>query len=90
MLKGASCFIRREPKPVWMVEVCIREHQPEGVGVNPHLLEIFNRFWELGYESWAVLDDPRKVTSAEISEIVATGVDTLATHNFLFAGCGLV
>ena len=85
MLKGSSSFLSREPKPVWMVEVCIGEHQPAGIDVNPHLEEIFDLFWKQGYESWSVQENPRKISADEISKIASTGKDMLSTHNFIFA-----
>jgi len=85
MLKGASCFITRDPKPVWLVEVCVNEHQPDGVKTNPDLLAVLETYWTAGYEAWTVNYNPRRVGREEICDIAASGIDTLGTHNFVFA-----
>lgn len=84
MLKGASCFINREPKPIWLIEICISEHQPKGVNINPNLLSTFQLFWSRGYEAWTADKQCRAIQPDEIEEIVESGIDSLQTHNFLF------
>jgi FkbM family methyltransferase len=84
MLEGAACFLNQEPKPIWMIEICIEEHQPQGTMINPNLLSTFNIFWEAGYEAWTADKQFRIVTCDEISNIVCTGIDTINEHNFLF------
>lgn len=84
LLEGASCMLAMEPKPVWMVEICITEHQPEGVGVNPDLLSTFEIFWDAGYEAWTADRKCRMVTADEIGNISRSGVDSIHMHNFLF------
>ncbi len=90
MLKGATGVLDMEPKPIWMVEISISEHQPEGIGVNSNLLSTFQVFWNRGYEAWTADKDCRSVLSGEIEEIVKSGVDTLHTHNFLFVEKGVI
>jgi FkbM family methyltransferase len=84
MLEGASLSMSAEPKPIWMVEVSIQEHQPIGISLNPHLLATFQLFWSKGYESWTAANEIRIVQPREIEQIVMTGEDSLFTHNFLF------
>jgi FkbM family methyltransferase len=84
LLEGANELLSRKPKPIWMVEISIGEHQPEGLGVNPHFLSTFERFWEKGYESWTADGNVRAVTPSEIATIANGGRDSLQTHNFLF------
>ena len=84
VLEGADKFLSRQPKPLWMVEISISEHQPKGTKINPNLSSIFQIFWNNGYEAWAVGEKVRSVGAEEIKAVVETGEDTLFTHNFLF------
>ena len=84
MLEGARSFITREPKPVWMNEISIEEHQPRGITINPDLRSTFDLFWDEGYEAWTADRECREVLPMEIDKIVESGIDTLGTHNFLF------
>jgi len=84
MLQGASSFICRDPKPIWMIEICISEHQPKGASLNLNLVATFQIFWNRDYESWTADKQCRFVSPDEIESIVKSGKDTLHTHNFLF------
>jgi len=84
MLEGAIKHLGMKPKPVWMIEICISEHQPQGTKINPHLLSTFQTFWKEGYEARTANQDFAIVTEEEISKIIESGNDTLHTHNFLF------
>lgn len=84
MLEGANCLLTANPKPVWMVEICVAEHQPKGVELNPELLSTFERFWNRGYEAWTADRQCRFVSAEEVRDVVASGKDTFLTHNFLF------
>jgi FkbM family methyltransferase len=84
MLEGASSLLAQHPKPVWMVEISVTEHQPKDTVINPHLLSTFQVFWERGYEAWTADRRLRLVALAEVERIARTGVNTLGTHNFLF------
>ena len=88
MLDGASSIIEMEPKPIWMIEISISEHQPKGVSINPNLLSTFQLFWDEGYEAWTADKNCRGIDSDEIREIAKSGIDTLHTRNFLFAERG--
>jgi len=84
MLEGASLIMDMRPKPIWMTEIAISEHQPKGVSINPHLSSTFQIFWNHGYESWTADKHCRIIHPDEFEQIVKTGTDTLRTHNFLF------
>jgi FkbM family methyltransferase len=85
MLRGATRMLARQPKPTWLVEIAVDEHQPQGVTINPNLLETFDTFWRAGYKAWTAQAEPRAVEREEVVAIAKTGRDTLGTHNFLFA-----
>ncbi len=90
LIKGASQFLARDPKPVWMIEVCVTEHQPNGVAVNPLLLWTFDQMWAAGYDAFAIGPGIKKVFRAELEKIQQTGVDSIGSHNFLFFEPGAV
>jgi FkbM family methyltransferase len=84
MLRGASSYLEREPKPFWMVEISITEHQPRGVHLNPHLMETFQCFWHQGYRSYSIGAQLHPVQESDIETIVAKKVNHLGGHSFLF------
>ena len=84
MLEGASYFLCAKPKPIWMVEISISEHQPRGVNINPILYDTFKMFWDRDYETFTANTQCRQVYPEEIENILRTGENTLLTHNFLF------
>jgi FkbM family methyltransferase len=88
MLEGAGRFLHLQPKPIWMLEISITEHQPKGTNLNPHLLSTFQVFWESGYEAWTADKHLRLVSLDEVKSICKGGRDTLLTHNFLFIEAG--
>jgi FkbM family methyltransferase len=85
MLEGAQSILKLHPKPFWMMEVCIKHHQPKGTSINPHLLETFKMFWENGYSAWTADDRKNLVTEDDINKIIKTEIDHLDAHNFFFA-----
>lgn len=84
MLQGASDLLIQNPKPIWMVEVSITEHQPNGIAVNQNLMSTFQIFQENGYEAWTADIISRKISLSEIKSIIDSGLDTINTHNFFF------
>ncbi len=84
MLEGASTLLCAKPKHIWMVEISISEHQPNGININPNLLATFQLFWDKGYEAWTADNQGRQIFPEEIESIIKNTTDTLLTHNFLF------
>ena len=84
MLDGASFAIDMDPKPIWLIEISVSEHQPKGIKINPNLLSTFQLFWDRDYESWTADEKFREIKSDEIEKIIKSEEDTLHTHNFLF------
>jgi len=83
MLEGAKNFLSLQPKPVWMVEITVSEHQPLGK-INPNLYSTFDIFWQAGYESWTVGPQIRLLGNEEIKALAQGGKDLLPSHNFIF------
>ncbi len=88
VLNGATSLLRAVCKPVWMVEICIDEHFPGGVKVNPNLRATFELFEQAGYSAWTVGKTLIPFDYDQARSIASTGVNTLSTHNFVFAEPG--
>lgn len=84
MLEGASDLLNLEPKPIWLMEISITEHQPKDLSINPNLSSTFQVFWDYGYEAWTADKQCRLICPDEIQNIIQSGKDTVLTHNFLF------
>ena len=84
MLEGATKLLEMNPKPIWLIEISVEEHQPKGTKINPSILKTFEKFWDRGYESITADNLRRKISKEEILKIIETQVDSLGTHNFLF------
>ena len=84
MLDAAALSLSWNPRPIWMLEIQISEHQPKGVSINPNLLATFQIFWERGYEAWTADKRLQLVQPDEVESTVESGKDRLLTHNFLF------
>ena len=88
VLRGAEGFLERTPRPFWIMEISTTEHQPDGVVLNPHLLETFSAFWRRGYRSWVVGQHLRPVSSSDVSAVLENRPASLGGHNFLFVAAG--
>jgi hypothetical protein len=84
MLRGATMLLNSSPKPLWMIEISVSEHQPAGVPINPNLVATFELFNNHGYRAYTADAARRPVVMEEVREIAATRHDTLGVHNFIF------
>jgi FkbM family methyltransferase len=84
VLEGARGLLNATPKPLWMVEIAVQEHQPAGRRVNPSLRDTFQLFWESGYDAFTADHHLRKISPHEVERAAQTGVSPFPTHNFLF------
>ncbi len=83
MLEGAVKMLHNNPKPVWLVEIVTKQHQPSGVEMNPNFMSTFQLFLKNGYQAFCVDQDMRPIKMEEI-ELVSKGLQELDTYNFLF------
>ncbi len=83
VLRGALRQFTRKPSPVWFIEVCIDEHQPNGVRINPNLIETFGMFWRHGYRAEKAGSESGAVSEADV-RAWAAGNQLPKTHNFIF------
>jgi FkbM family methyltransferase len=85
LLRGAGLMLASPNPPIWFVEITFADHQPSGVAINPHLLEIFAGFDTRGYAAIIADEAPRVVELAEIRVCADQGRDPFSLHNFIFA-----
>ncbi|MEA5112419.1 MAG: FkbM family methyltransferase [Geobacteraceae bacterium] len=85
MLEGAARILTQSPKPIWLVEIAINEHQPRGLAINPRLLQTFSRFLDNGYQCLTADGCLRRVTKNDIARVIRDETDIIGTHNFIFA-----
>ena len=71
VLAGAAQTLDLRPSPVWMVEICLTEHHPDGM--NPKFVEIFELFWSRGYTARTVEGQPRIVSKSDVVSWVGQG-----------------
>lgn len=83
MLEGAPRTLQHHPRPIWMMEISSREHQPTGFTVNPSFRQTFDVFFRCGYRAYTA-DERQDEVIEEIVDKVAGGQGTLPTHNFIF------
>lgn len=84
VLKGGERVLRNTPRPILMVEILVKEHQPRGVFVNPHLRDTFQRMFRLGYKAECATPERQPVTMADV-EAASRGERSFASHNILFS-----
>jgi hypothetical protein len=82
VLKGAGAVLAYEPKPVWLVEICLKEHHPGGS--NPRYEDTFRIFWERGYRASTAEREPRPVTPEEVVDSVRAGLTRSGIINYIF------
>lgn len=83
VLEGAALMLCNDPKPVWLVEITAKEHQPSGVGMNPNFASTFRIFFQNGYQAFVVDKKISPVTMEDV-DLVSSGNLKLNSHNFLF------
>jgi len=83
MLQGATQTLINEPRPIWMMEISITEHQPEGTAMNPYFAQTFELFFAQGYRALTADQAGLEITRDVVGQVVEGG-RRLDTHNFLF------
>lgn len=83
MLHGAAQTLINDPRPIWMIEICVAEHQPAGISVNPHFAATFEMFFEKGYRAFTVDDEKKELSKETVAEIVTRQYKP-ELHNFIF------
>lgn len=83
VLRGALVTLTRDPRPMWLLEVCLEEFHPDGA--NPDFAAIFRLFWDHGYQAFTATRTPRPVSPADVDRWVAAKQASSGTFNYVFA-----
>jgi FkbM family methyltransferase len=83
VLQGARSTLSGSPRPIWMVEICWKEHQPAGRPENPDFARTFELFFRRGYEVVSI-DAPTEVVTRETVAAFLDGRRQPASHTFIF------
>lgn len=83
VLQGAQATLRRMVRPIWLLEVCLHEFHPNGF--NPDFLQVFQQFWENGYEAYTAEARPHRVPRERIEAWWAARRTDSGTFNYIFA-----
>lgn len=84
ILEGATKILANNPKPVWLMEISITEHQPQGVVINPHIADTFKYMFEAGYRAFTANKEMRLVSMSHVEAAQKGDTSVFETHNFLF------
>ena len=79
MIKGADSFLRRQKKPIVFLEITT-EFFHDGRNAEESKISIFDYLWSLGYESWTVETDMKKI---DRTSLLNGGVNN-SVYNFIF------
>lgn len=82
VMKGAERTLKLNPKPTWLVEVCLNENLSEGL--NDHFYETFEIFWRCGYQAAIADAEQRIVTPDDVNRWAKQGFADFGSHNYLF------
>lgn len=87
-LQGAACLLNQNPKPIWIIEIQSNAWQPEGIQMNPYLLDTFRLFWQAGYEAFAANNLLRRFDENSIWANARMTDSTKQVTNFVFVEAG--
>ena len=83
MLQGSAQTLRNEPRPIWMMEVSLTEHQPKEIDINPYFGKIFEMMFNAGYHAFTADKRADVLTKSDVDRIIS-GVRKIGVHNFVF------
>ncbi len=85
LLEGAGKLLHLDPKPIWIVEIALFEHQPKGMKLNSNFLKTFELFWENGYEAYGKAGSRIRLFSKKEMQTDQLNVKhDLPSSNFIF------
>ena len=85
LLLGAKKLLDADPRPIWMVEIALFEHQPKERGRNRNFLRTFELFWERGYGAYGIVGkEVRSFSRKEITADPGAVKNNLSSSNFIF------
>jgi FkbM family methyltransferase len=83
VLKGAERTLSLQPRPVWLIEISLRENFPNGL--NDKFADTFDIFWRHGYQARTATREAQPIDASDVSRWVKQGHVDFGSHNYLFA-----
>ena len=83
-IKGAELLLKASKNNLFLIEITTSEHQPNGIKINPNLVDTFLLMFDYGYKAFAATKKIREINISEVKKVAKTGINTLETHNFIF------
>ncbi len=81
-LLGSVEVIDMQPKPTWVVEICLNEYHPEGM--NPNFQDTFKLFYQHGYEARTADTNNKLIQPVDVERWVKNGRCESGTINYKF------
>jgi FkbM family methyltransferase len=81
VLLGCGEVLAIQPKPTWMVEICLSDYHPGGS--NAHYRDTFAIFFDAGYQARAANGNRTVISLADIERRVKDGRSDSGTINYL-------
>lgn len=83
MLKGALKTIQHDPRPIWIVEIASTTNQPDGISMNPNLVDTFQLFFNKGYKAVTISKNKEVIDIKKVQGVV-NRIGSFNTNNFFF------
>jgi len=83
VLLGALNTLKWDPKPTWVLEICMTEYHPDGM--NPDFKNTFDLFWKNGYEVRTANKENRLIKPEDVARWIETRICDSGTINYKFA-----
>ena len=83
MLEGAEITLQIQPSPIWIVEISLFEHQPNGRVSNPKFSNTFDIFFQNGYRAYLADESNTELNKLDILQI-ENGNKQVSTSNYIF------
>lgn len=80
VLLGAIATMELNPKPTWVIEICLNEYHPNGI--NPNFHDTFNLFWQHGYEVRTADSANKLIRSEDVDRWIQSGRCDSGTINY--------
>jgi FkbM family methyltransferase len=81
VLLGCAEVLAMQPKPTWMVEICLSDYHPGGS--NVHYLDTFAIFFDAGYQATVANGSRTVISLVDIERHVKEGRSDSGTINYL-------
>jgi len=82
VLQGANRTLSLNPRPTWLVEICLNGHHPGGL--NDKFYETFEVFWRHGYQAAIAATEQRPVRQCDVTRWAKQGFVDFGSYNYLF------